>query len=247
MADDADAADSTVDGPNGASTRTVTRSVNESSEPDDAPGEREAMDDADTAAAVDAELTTEDADAEPTAEDDDADSDVDRRDEAPARIGTPGFRLAVAVGLGAILALGGLAGWLGYDTYQGRQAELQRNRFLAVGKQGALNLTTINYTQANADVQRILDSATGQFYDDFSKRAPAFIDVVKQAQAKTQGSITEAGVESISGDSARVLVAVAVDTSNAGAADQSPRHWRMRIDVQKVGDTVKVSNVGFVP
>lgn len=38
MADDADAADSTVDGPNGASTRTVTGSVKESSEPDDAPG-----------------------------------------------------------------------------------------------------------------------------------------------------------------------------------------------------------------
>jgi Mce-associated membrane protein len=40
---------------------------------------------------------------------------------------------------------------------------------------------------------------------------------------------------------------VAVNTSNRGATDQPVRHWRMRIEVQKVGDTVKVSNVGFVP
>jgi Mce-associated membrane protein len=42
-------------------------------------------------------------------------------------------------------------------------------------------------------------------------------------------------------------VAVSVQTSNAGATDQEPRAWRMRIYVQRVGDQVKVSNVGFVP
>ncbi|MGA9493166.1 MAG: mammalian cell entry protein, partial [Mycobacterium sp.] len=48
-------------------------------------------------------------------------------------------------------------------------------------------------------------------------------------------------------DSARALVAVSVLTADAGDAQQVPREWRMRIDVQKVGDQVKVSNVGFVP
>jgi Mce-associated membrane protein len=38
-----------------------------------------------------------------------------------------------------------------------------------------------------------------------------------------------------------------VTTSTKGATDQQPRHWRMRIDVQKVSGTVKVANVGFVP
>jgi len=40
---------------------------------------------------------------------------------------------------------------------------------------------------------------------------------------------------------------VSVTTSNKGATDQQPRHWRMRVDVQKIGDAVKVANVGFVP
>jgi Mce-associated membrane protein len=169
-------------------------------------------------------------------------------ESTPARpSGAPGFRLALVVGLATVLALGGLAAWFGHGAYQAQQADKQRNRFLAVGKQGAVNLTTIDYTDAEADIQRILDSSTGQFFDDFSKRAPAFVDLVKLAKSKTQASITDAGVESVSGDSAQVLVAVAVNTTTAGTPDPSVRHWRMRIDVQKVGDTVKVSNVGFVP
>ena len=44
-----------------------------------------------------------------------------------------------------------------------------------------------------------------------------------------------------------MLVAVTVTPSNAGAPEQQPRAWRMRISVQKVGDDAKVSNVEFVP
>jgi Mce-associated membrane protein len=40
---------------------------------------------------------------------------------------------------------------------------------------------------------------------------------------------------------------VTVKTANAGAAEQPPRAWRMRIQVQKVADQAKVSNVEFVP
>ena len=121
--------------------------------------------------------------------------------------------------------------------------------FLQVGRQGALNLTTIDHQQADADVQRILDSATGTFDDDFQRRAQPFIDVVRQAQSKSVGTISEAGLESESesGDEAQVLVAVTVKTSNAGAPEQEPRAWRMRISVQKVGDEAKVANVEFVP
>jgi Mce-associated membrane protein len=146
-----------------------------------------------------------------------------------------GVRLALVLALIAVLALGGLVGWLGYRAYEARAAQQQRNLFVQVGRQAAVNLTTI------------LDSATGSFYDDFQKRSPAFIEVVKQAKAKSEGTVTEAGLESESGDQAKVLVAVTVKTSNAGAPDQQPRAWRMRINVQKVGGDAKVSQVEFVP
>jgi Mce-associated membrane protein len=155
-------------------------------------------------------------------------------------------RFAIRVGLAIVVVLAGLAGWLGYRMHQSHQAEVQRNLFVEVARQGALNLTTINYTQVGADVQRILDSATGTFYDDFQKRSQPFIDVVKQAQSKSDGSIVDAGLQSETGDQAQVLVAVNVNTSVAGTAEPEPRAWRMRISVQKIGDGAKVSNVEFV-
>lgn len=97
-------------------------------------------------------------------------------------------------------------------------------------------------------MQRVLDSSTGTFYDDFQKRADPFIQVVKQAQSKSEGNITEAGLEASDDNEGRVLVAVTVNTTNAGAPEQQPRSWRMRITVQKTGDNeAKVSNVEFVP
>jgi Mce-associated membrane protein len=155
-------------------------------------------------------------------------------------------RLATLLGLAAVVALAGLCGWLGFRAYESRKAADERNLFLQVGRQGALNLTTIDFEHADADVQRILDSSTGTFYDDFQSRAQPFLEVVKQAKSKSVGTIAEAGLQSESDDGADVLVAVTVKSSNAGAAEQEPRAWRMMITVQKVGDDVKVSNVRFV-
>jgi Mce-associated membrane protein len=157
------------------------------------------------------------------------------------------LQLALIAWLVAVLALSGLTGWLGYRANQSRDMDRQRQTFLEVGRQGAINLTTLDYEHIDADVQRILDSATGTFYDDFQQRAPAFVDVVKQVKSKSVGTVTEAAVEP--GDTttqAEVLVAVNVRSVIVGQPDQQPRAWRMRILVQKIQDDTKVSNVEFV-
>jgi Mce-associated membrane protein len=154
---------------------------------------------------------------------------------------------ATLLGLAVVVALAVLNGWFGFRVHQSQQAQAQRSQFLQVARQGALNLTTIDWQHADTDVRRILDGATGEFYEDFAKRSQPFIEVLKQAKATTVGTITEAGLESETADTAQALVALSVQTSNAGVPEQVPRSWRMRIHVQKIGDQVKVSNVGFVP
>lgn len=176
-----------------------------------------------------------------------ADDDVVKSAETPARQLLSGTRSVIAVGLVIVAASLGLAGWLGYRNYQAREAQAQRNLYVQVARQAAVNLTTISYTEVDADVQRILDSATGTFHDDFQKRSQPFVDVVKQAQSKSEGTVAEAGLESETGGQAQVLVAVSVRTSIAAAPDQDPRRWRLRISVQKTADGAKVSNVEFVP
>ncbi|WAJ46611.1 Mce protein [Mycobacterium sp. Aquia_216] len=157
------------------------------------------------------------------------------------------LRLALTLSTTAVVLVAGLIGWLGFRLHQDHQSQQQRSLLLEVGRQGALNLTTISYTEVDADIKRILDSSTGAFYEEFQKRSQPFIDVVNKTQSKTVGTITEAGLESQQGDQAQVLVAVSVHTSSAAAAEQPVRLWRMRVSVQKVGDVAKVCNVEFVP
>ncbi|BCI82594.1 Mce associated membrane protein [Mycolicibacterium sp. TY66] len=186
-------------------------------------------------------------DIDETDADDAGDTDgADERVDEPAKPKRV-RRLAAVLGLVLVVALSTLVGWLVVRTHRATDVDERQSQIVQAARQGALNLTTIDWQRADADVQRILDSATGEFYDDFAKRSAPFINVVKEAKSTSTGSITEAGLESESGDSAQVLVAVAVKTSNVGAPEQQPREWRMRLAVQKVGDVMKVSNVEFVP
>jgi Mce-associated membrane protein len=154
---------------------------------------------------------------------------------------------ALTVGLIVVIAMAGLAGWLGFKSYQAARVADTQQDFLQVGRQGAINLTSVNFETADADVQRILDSATGTFYEDFSARSTSFVDVVKQTRSKTVGTVTEAGIESATDSTAQILVAVKVETSNSAAVEQEPRNWRMRVSVRRLDDQVRVSNVEFVP
>jgi Mce-associated membrane protein len=155
--------------------------------------------------------------------------------------------IAVTVSLLTTVVLGGLTVWYTMGAQRSERLEHQRDVLLQAGRQAALNLTTIGYTDIDAGMQRILESSTGAFHDDFQQRSKPLGDVIRQTQSRTEGTIAAAGLESVSGDSAQVLVAVSVKTSDLSAADQPLRTWRMRIDIQQVGGQAKVSDVAFVP
>jgi Mce-associated membrane protein len=176
-----------------------------------------------------------------------ADDSTPQSAETPARQWLSDTRALITLGLVVVAALAGVGGWFGYRVYQDREAQAQRNLYVQVARQTAVNLTTIDYTEVDADIKRILESATGGFYDDFQKRSQPFVDVVKKVQSKSEGTVAEAGLLSEADDQAQVLVAVSVKTTIAVAPEQEPRRWRMRISVQKTGDGPKVSNVEFVP
>jgi Mce-associated membrane protein len=175
-----------------------------------------------------------------------ADTSVDRSTETLLETRDSAPRLALTVSVAIIVILGCLGGWLAYRTQENRETLKQRSQFVEAATQGAVNLTTLNYTDTDADVKRILDSTTGSFHDDFQKGSQPFANALKQARSKSEGTVTAAGLESLDGEEAQVLVAVSVTTSNALAPEQEPRSWRMRIGVKKVGEQHKVSAVQFV-
>ena len=155
-------------------------------------------------------------------------------------------RFALVAGLVAGMLLAGLVGWLGFRAYEAHNLDAQRNLFVQAASQSAANLLTVDYQHADADAQRILDSATGKFYDSFSRRKQSYIDNAKRARSKSVAIVTDAGLETRKGDQGRVLVAVRVSSSDPAQAQQEPQFWRIRITVKKVGDVAKVSEVVFV-
>ncbi|GFG74967.1 mammalian cell entry protein [Mycobacterium botniense] len=165
---------------------------------------------------------------------------------APARRLIPVDRWALAAGLVFVAALAGLAGWLGCRAYEGHTAAANRDLFVQAARQCAVNLSTVDYEHADADVQRILGLATGTFYENFSRRSQAFIDNLRQSRSKLVGTVAEAGLESEAGDEGHVLVAVTVQPVDAKTGQEQPQAWRMRITVKKVGGAAKVSHVAFV-
>ncbi|WP_169816292.1 hypothetical protein [Nocardia miyunensis] len=52
---------------------------------------------------------------------------------------------------------------------------------------------------------------------------------MKQAHVSTTGTVSAAGIESISGDDAKVLVAATSRVTDATGANNEPRVWRLRV------------------
>jgi len=48
-------------------------------------------------------------------------------------------------------------------------------------------------------------------------------------------------------NSAVVLVSASSRVTNAAGAKQEPRTWRLSVDLERVGDQIKMSKVEFVP
>jgi len=184
---------------------------------------------------------------------DDASGDGDRADTVEQQTGAqeqsrwrPEVRLAVAVGAVAVLASAVLAGWTSYGAWRCHQADQQRELFLRFARQSAQDMTTISHTEVDSDVQRILDLSIGQFHDDFAQRRQPFIEHIKNERSTSQGTVVEAGLESVGGNSARALVTVAVKLTKADNGQQKLDGFRLRLDLQRVGAGVKVSDVEYV-
>lgn len=156
------------------------------------------------------------------------------------------FRPLTLAAVVAICALLGVSGWMVWQHHNVLQERQRSAAFVAAARQGVINLTSLDYKRAKEDVQRVLDSATGQFRDDFQKRAEDFASVVKDSKVVTEGSVAATAVESIDNDSAVVLVLGNERVTNLAGAKDQPRIFRFRVSVAHDGDELKVSKVEFV-
>lgn len=157
-----------------------------------------------------------------------------------------GRRRVLIAALGFLVVLVGLNIWAGWQALSERRDEHRREQMVQAGRDGLLALTTIDHQRVDQDVQRILDSSTGDFRDEFAGRAESFKEAARKAQSQSVGTVSEAALESDDGDSGRVLVALTVMTSNRGVPERSPKAWRTRVTVTEADGEFRVSTVEFI-
>jgi Mce-associated membrane protein len=201
-------------------------------------------------AETEAEASTADSDdAEATDEVTETPETTEPTEPQPAgrRLRVP--KVSLALSTAAVVTIVGLLGASGWMAWQHQHVVKERQRaaaFITTARQGVINLTSLDFNKAKEDVQRVLDIATGEFKDDFQKRAEDFASVVKDSKAVTEGSVAATAVESMNDDSAVVLVLDNERVTNIAGAKDQPRTFRFRVTVVHDGEDLKVSKVEFV-
>ncbi|TFV59723.1 hypothetical protein E4P42_07500 [Mycobacterium sp. PS03-16] len=155
----------------------------------------------------------------------------------------------IAVSAALVILVAALAA-SGYMVWHHRQAvsEAQRGaEFAAAARQGVVSLMSLDFNKAQEDVQRIIDNSTGRFREDFQAQAEDFASVAQESKVITEATVNSTAVQSMSEDSAVVLVAATSRITNTTGARQEPRTWRLSVELEREGDRIKMSSVEFVP
>jgi Mce-associated membrane protein len=226
---------------------------------------REALAKAETQAETDAESEGAEVEAEPEgaeveaeAADVEAEAEADETPETAERESVGRLTkwrrrlpsLSATSKVAAIILILCFAGASGYMLWQHRDTTQRAQRaanFVAGARQGVVNMTSLDFNKAKEDVQRVIDSSTGEFRDDFQRRAKDFATVVEQSKVVTQGTVNVAALESMDEHSGLVLVSATSRITNSAGAKDEPRVWRLRVTVTEDGGQYKMSKVDFVP
>jgi Mce-associated membrane protein len=128
------------------------------------------------------------------------------------------------------------------------RAEGLRQDALAAAKQAAVNFVSISESTVDADMQRIIDGATGDFKDQYVSNRATFKDQVVANKASSTGTVLRAAILSSDSDSAVVLVALDATVKNTGTPDGKLSHYRMQLSMAKDAGTGRwlVAQLDFV-
>lgn len=188
---------------------------------------------------------------EPDPDQPDSDAPAEGADESAeqtGRLGAVWNRLRWVAATLAVLTIGGLiAGDVLILVHHRAVAQRQQQtaEYAAAAAQSVVTLMSLNYETVEGDVQRIVDNSTGEFKKDFESHADDFIKTARQSKTVTEATATVAGVESMSGTEAVVLVAASTKVTNTAGAKEEPRNWRLTVHVTREGDQIKMSKVDF--
>ncbi len=162
--------------------------------------------------------------------------------ETPRR--NPTVLIAVLSVLLVLLGAAALFGALKLRDYT--QRDDARAAALVAARQEALNLTSIDGREIDADLARVLDGATGGFKTDFAQRSKDLKTVLTENQVVAEGKVLEAALVRSDTETATALVVVDSNVKNKAAPDGRSNTYRMQLDLERHGNRWLTSALQFV-
>ena len=165
----------------------------------------------------------------------------------PRRLRRP-TRKAVGVGTAIMLICASLAA-SGYIVWQHRTLVLQRQHaeeFAAAAREEVATLMSIDPAHAAENVQHTIDDTTGALKSQLEATSSYMAKNAQDAQVTTKATVQDVAVESMTDNSAVVLVVAKSDTINPDKSVRPPVFWRLSVNIDRDGDRLKMSKLDFV-
>lgn len=172
--------------------------------------------------------------------------DAPRADLRGARTWRPRARHLWSLTALFVLAAVAVGATLGRATWQQQREADSNAAALAAGRQIAVNFVTMSAATFDADTKRVLDASTGSFQKEYASTLAQLKPVVTANKTVSTVERAEASLVSGDDDSAKVIVGIVAPTANASTPKPEKKTYRLRLDLVKVGDAWKVSNLDFV-
>ncbi|MGB8390846.1 MAG: hypothetical protein WCE76_24475 [Mycobacterium sp.] len=138
----------------------------------------------------------------------------------------------------------------GYLVWQHHNVVEQRQRtaeFAAAARNGIMTMMSIDASKAREEMQRFADDTTGVFKIGFLMGAEDLVKAIEQSKISTKATVQAVAVQSMTKDSAVVLVAAKSEITKPGEAKPDSRSLRAVVAIQRDGGQLKISRVEFVP
>lgn len=120
------------------------------------------------------------------------------------------------------------------------------NEFTAAARRGIELMMSIDPDHAKENVQRLIDNTTGALQSQLRVTSTFLVEDAQKAKVTTKATVHDLAVESMTGDSAVVLVVAESDTTNPDKSKRPPAFWRLSVDLKRDDGQLKMAKVDFV-
>ena len=131
-----------------------------------------------------------------------------------------------------------------------QRATAEQERYgdvLAAARTEVTAFINIDYRNAQDSIDAVAAGATGDFRKQYDSSTDGVVKLLQREQSVMDGTVLWSGVVDVDSDSATVLAATTGTVANRSTGNkQVARYFRLKLDLQKVGDQWLTSNLEFV-